>query len=207
MYSIIKMKKQVIVSLVGVLVLIISFWFDKRTISLIGLIKNRYLDYFFGAVTNFWSIVIALITINIIFLWKKHKRKWFPILLASFLTTFAITTFLKIVIARPRPFNLIILSFLGTIDYSFPSLHTAILFAPIVILNRKFPMFKWFWMFFAFIVGFSRLYLNMHYLSDVIGGVLLGYVVGYFFVKYKSVRNFESGNWKNSCDKKGPFYR
>ena len=73
-------------------------------------------------------------------------------------------------------------------------MHSASAFAAIPILNREFPKIKWFWILFALLVAFSRLYLGVHYLSDVIFGIILGLAVGDIFIyieeKYGPIRKF-----------------
>ena len=130
-----------------------------------------------------------------LFLWEERKREWIPVLWASFIATVIIGMSIKLLIARPRPYDVAIVTFFGIADYAFPSLHTAASFTAIATLDREFPKFKWFWILFAFTVGFSRIYLNLHYLSDVIAGGLLGYIIGYFFVhseeKFKFVKKIK----------------
>lgn len=190
-----KAKKQIIVSLLGILALTISFFLDKAAFSFIDLIKNKYLDYFFGAVTHFGSVFIVFIVMTTLFLWGERKREWIPVLWTSFITTVVISMLLKLTIARPRPLGIAVVTLFGIIDYAFPSLHAASSFTAIATLDREFPMFKWFWVLLAITVAFSRIYLKVHYLSDVVAGALLGYVIGYFFVhleeKFKFFKRFD----------------
>ena len=57
------------------------------------------------------------------------------------------------------------------------------------ILDIEFKKIKWFFIIFAIVVGISRMYFNVHFFSDVVGGALLGYIIGDIFYnlekKYK----------------------
>jgi undecaprenyl-diphosphatase len=125
------------------------------------------------------------------FLWNERKREWIGPLWSAFISSIVISYILKFLIARPRP--IADLSFaISAFNFSFPSTHAAAAFAALPILDKEFPKFKWFWISFVMLVGLSRIYLGMHYLSDVIGGALLGYTIGFLFVyiedKYKLFR-------------------
>lgn len=66
------------------------------------------------------------------------------------------------------------------LDYSFPSGHTAASFTAVVALS--FAGEKRAWkaaLVLACLIAFSRMYLYVHYPTDVLGGVLVGIAAGY----------------------------
>lgn len=68
-------------------------------------------------------------------------------------------------------------------DYSFPSGHTASSFTAFTVtLLRCAPILFIPVLIVAIIIGFSRMYLRVHYLSDVVCGMLLGLLSGFFCV-------------------------
>lgn len=79
--------------------------------------------------------------------------------------------------------------------YSFPSGHTATIFCLCILFSLFIKSKKWsiFLVLFAFIVGFSRIYLSQHFLVDVLIGSLIGTVISLFvfhflqpkFIKFK----------------------
>lgn len=88
-----------------------------------------------------------------------------------------ISHFLKVSISRIRPFlkleNLNIKK-IGIDKYSFPSGHTTAAFSLSVMMSLCFPVHSIVYILLACIVGISRMYLGVHYPSDVLAGTLIG---------------------------------
>jgi len=92
---------------------------------------------------------------------------------------YVITTSLKVMIDRPRPYDTYpqdIINYQIRDDASMPSGHTSGAFATATALSLKYP--KWYviapsylW---AASVGYSRMHLGMHYPSDVLAGAIIG---------------------------------
>lgn len=109
---------------------------------------------------------------------NKNQVKDGIYMLSSIVCASAITMGLKYIIKRPRPFvNLTNVVKKGKGGgFSFPSGHTTEAFAFVTSLSIvspkkriSLPLYLW-----AFLVGYSRIYLGVHYPSDVFAGMLLG---------------------------------
>lgn len=113
----------------------------------------------------------------------------------SFLATFAITEGLKFTVQRPRPYNAYpdrLHPVRTTLGYSFPSGHTSLCFATAVSLSLCYP--EWYVvvpsLLWATGVGFSRIYLGVHYPSDVVFGAVVGTLTA--LVAYRLFENHSS---------------
>lgn len=63
-------------------------------------------------------------------------------------------------------------------DYSFPSGHTLSSAAGAAVLTKTDRRFGWIATPVAAVIAFSRLYLFVHYPSDILAGALLGMAIG-----------------------------
>ena len=118
----------------------------------------------------------------------KTRKIGFTVCLGLIFSLLVCNLTLKPLVARVRPYEIkeIVLIIAKPHDYSFPSGHSSASFAGAVaiFLNNK----KWgsLAVLLAALIAFSRLYLYVHFPTDVIGGMILGSlcaVLGYFIVK------------------------
>ncbi|HBH12411.1 MAG TPA: phosphatase PAP2 family protein [Clostridiales bacterium] len=124
------------------------------------------------------------ILISLLLLMDKKTRGIGILTLATLvLSTIIGEGLLKHIIQRPRPyvdFTWINLLIDQSTTYSFPSGHTTSSFAAAYVLARHLKKFLPIIWTVATIIAFSRLYLFVHYPSDVVAGMVLGISCGKF---------------------------
>ena len=154
---------------------------------------NNLLDYFRSpeltriflwiTVLGTWQMVISIATVASIIFWLWRERRFVAYLWLALAADGLLSFLGKIAIHRARPENAVYLEH----SYSFPSGHAMISvvlygFLAYVLLRRskgwkrKVNIF-FSWLTLALAIGFSRLYLGVHYLSDVWAGYLLGLLI------------------------------
>jgi len=168
-----------------VILILISFYFDPRVASSAEGFRTDFLTSFFLNFGSLGTIFVLIVLLTALFL-KENRRKWIlPLWVASGLSI--VTSFvLKVWVQRPRPFQLGLTSLIVglekaryfTWDFSFPSFHTMLIFSTLPFLEKEFPKFRYVWIVLAIVTGFSRIYFGLHFLSDVIAGGLIGYLIG-----------------------------
>jgi undecaprenyl-diphosphatase len=157
------------------------FYFFNHTLS------AGFLDKFFSTITNVgnWYIVYAVLW-GISFFKGGIKGK-IAAILVIILIMFSDQTgyhFLKEMIQRTRPCKMLTdaITPLGcTGSYSFPSNHALNNFAAATFYSRLYPDLRWVLFITATLISISRVYLGLHYPSDILGGAAIGIIFGYIF--------------------------
>ena len=153
-----------------------------------------------GSMDGFWIFVTHLgdegylwIALGIVLLfWKKTRPIGITVLLSLLFDFLIINVTLKGLVARPRPFviNEAIAPLVGGVSpyRSFPSGHSGGSFAAMLALSKWVPKKIGIpAIVLATMVALSRLYVGVHYPTDILGGLVVGLVCS--FAAYRIVKS------------------
>lgn len=166
---------------------------DEGFAQLVQATRNPVGDVFFGAVTTVGNAaLIWLITAVGFWIWRQFQsekllariygRTALGLVLAMAASQLLVENVIKPFTMRPRPlmihpdWNYLDLHVVST---SFPSGHTSWAFSAVPILwvvDRRFGIGA---LIFALFMGFSRIYVSAHWLTDVLAGAVVGLGVGF----------------------------
>lgn len=156
--------------------------FDTMILNLIQeFVRNDFLDLFFVFVTKLGDEGYIWIAMAILLLFRKDTRKYgLMVGLALLLGLLINNNGIKPLVARSRPcwVNEIELLISMPSGYSFPSGHTCSSMAAAYVLNKWNPKYGKYIYALAILIAFSRLYLYVHYPTDVLVGALVGTLCG-----------------------------
>lgn len=143
-----------------------------------GGLKCSVFDKLLPLVTGMGSAFFTIAASLVLVFWGSDRLQaagWQSI--TALASSHIFVHYMKKVFTRPRPF--LNLSDINTFnmplyDYSFPSGHTTAAFSLACTLSFYFPILSWIFTIAAFMVGFSRVYMGVHYPSDVVVGIVIG---------------------------------
>ena len=145
-------------------------------------------------ITNFGGAIFLAVLTIILFILIKNKKIGVSIFSNLAIIT-ALNQLLKNILQRPRPTEYRIIEETG---YSFPSGHSMIsmaFYGYLIYLIYKYvknKYIKWFFIVLLSIlicsIGISRIYLGVHYTSDVLGGFLIS--ISYLVIYISAVNKF-----------------
>lgn len=166
------------------LLFIVSFYQKENIHLFINQLNNPFSDNIFKIIT-FFGDGIFVILVSLLFLLKKIRYTFYVLSVYIFSGIFVQLGKRIIWPDAPRPsavFGEGILHLVNGIKlhsaHSFPSGHTASAFGLFFILCFfiKNKMLKWTFFSMAILVGYSRIYLNQHFLIDVLAGSAIGVI-------------------------------
>lgn len=134
-------------------------------------------------ITTLGNAGILWIIFSALFLcFKKTRKIGFMTSLSLIFDLLAVNVVFKNLFARTRPYEVIegLTSLIGQqSDFSFPSGHTAasFAFATVILLTapKKYSVPT---LVLATLIAFSRIYLGVHYPTDILGGIIIGALCG-----------------------------
>jgi len=161
---------------------------EIEILSMLQKIRTPLLDIFMSNITKLSNAGIVWILLTIVLLLIPKTRKSGLILASALIVDLILCNgILKPLIARIRPFDVnsaIQLIVAKPHDYSFPSGHTAASFTAVMALYLAGEKKLWkIALVLAVLIAFSRLYLYVHYPTDVLGGIITGAIAGYIGYK------------------------
>lgn len=167
---------------------------DQNIHSYILNLRNDNLTSILITITNI-SSAYALIVLSILLLLIMKKKK-LPLLISlNLIISFISNQIAKQIFTRPRPIGINLIEETG---YSYPSGHAMIsmaYFGFIAYLIYKYVKNKLIKtivissiFLLIILIGFSRIYLGVHYLSDIIGGFLLSIAYLMLFINSSNLK-------------------
>ena len=159
---------------------------DKYLLLWVHKNHNTFLDYLMPALTSSynWTIPIILLILFLGFRCGKKGRIALVIIVICLGTTDALCAqVLKPFFQRLRPSHLSIEGLNLLVGkggkWSMPSNHAANIFALSTILSYFYERFKFPLYLFSVVIAISRVYVGVHYPSDILIGSFVGYLIGW----------------------------
>lgn len=169
--------------------------------NIINIIDTRFYELLFKLINmqttkimmfiSWLGSATILITIAVLSFYILKNKKNSLYISINLISVFLLNRILKYIIARPRPNVLPIVTEKG---FSFPSGHAMVALGfygfliYLIFKNMKNKMIRNILIIslsiLIFLIGISRIYLGVHYTTDILGAYLIGLIYMFLFIKY-----------------------
>lgn len=154
---------------------------DKAIVDFIHYgLKNSAFDFLMPKITFLGDSGLIWIIISLLLMFtKKYRKIGFTCALGLIFSLLFTDLSIKQWVQRPRPITMYPIEnplIKTPTSYSFPSGHTSSSFAAAWVLYRIMDKYKLWYLVLAALISFSRMYLYVHYLSDIVGGIVIGII-------------------------------
>lgn len=175
-----------------------ALFIDDSVLRWVASWRIHPLDAFMLFMTDFGMLFAILVLAAFLLLNKKYRD--FTLILLTSATALEVSYLLKVLFQTPRPFAAAIVATIPLTQasgFSMPSLHTAFCFSvwPFVEYLFSKKSHQLIAKITLITIAFTRLYLSVHYLSDILAGAIIGYTIAklwlYFEKEYQVIEWFK----------------
>jgi len=197
-----KNKKFIVLSIISIILCLVlglmvrkseeGILFDERIMEYVHNRTTPLGINIMGKITHLGSVYfLAFIgTVILLYMQRRKKKKELILLLLSTLGSYGLNFTLKNIFLRSRPIKYFLIEQGG---YSFPSGHSMVsmtFYTAMTFLitrkihNKKLRTILWILNSLTiFLIGFSRIYLGVHWPTDVVMGFIIGLIFIYASIK------------------------
>jgi len=191
------LKKARQIAIFGFVMIAVSFFFDEMISAFFEVLRSDLLTALMHFITDF-GLLFLIGIIGAVAIWRRKYRLLMFMIICGILA-FEGAFLLKMIFQVPRPYALGYEQpiFLAS-GHAFPSIHTAFIYSLIpfqkVLFHKKRNLYLVY--FVMLLIVFSRIYLGVHSVSDIVAGIVVGYIATYTFLgaeqKYRLIEWFKS---------------
>ena len=152
--------------------------------KLVDSLASPLLNYFMALLAKSFFVVLPALVLYMYFYKKDMNAYSFVVAGVVF---YVVSDLIKNIVREPRPCNVSELSWINNVgcesSFSFPSNHASVL-TGLAFFLRGYKYIRVAYIVWLVLILFGRIYLGVHYFTDVIAGVALSIALYYLVSKY-----------------------